>query len=137
MPTIETSIWMALKARVSTLVLSPVLPVSWPNESFTPPAAGYLRVTHVPNIANRLFIGSAAANQRLGLLQVSVFAKLNQDATIATEIAGLVAAHFPADLKMTSGGVTVRVTKAPDVAQALRDDPHWHVPVTVRYEVLK
>ena len=79
MPTIETSIWMALKARVSTLVLSPVLPVSWPNESFTPPAAGYLRVTHVPNIANRLFIGSAAANQRLGLLQVSVFAKLNQD----------------------------------------------------------
>ena len=34
MPTVETSIWLALKARKQALILSPVLSVAWPNESF-------------------------------------------------------------------------------------------------------
>lgn len=53
MPSIETSIWLALKARVQALVLSPALAIAWPNEAFTKPTGGYLRVMHVPNL-NRL-----------------------------------------------------------------------------------
>lgn len=134
MPTIQGSIEAALFARVASLALSPAIPVAWPNVSFTPPTAGYLRVTHVPNIARRLFLGSTDPHQRLGLLQVDAFTPLNKGASAATEIAGMVAEHFPADLKMTSGTVTVRVTKAPDVAQAIADDAFWFVPVTVSYE---
>lgn len=136
MPSIETSIWLALKARVQALVLSPVLPVAWPNEAFSKPnTGGYLRVTHVPNMNRRLFIGSGDPHQRLGLLQVDVFAKKNQNVAVALEIAGQVAAHFPADLKMTAHGVTARVTRAPDVAQPIDDDTHVQVPVTVALEV--
>ncbi|TPL06684.1 DUF4128 domain-containing protein [Mesorhizobium sp. B2-4-11] len=137
MPTIETSTEAALFARVAALVLSPVLPIAWPNVAFTKPAGGYLRVTHVPNTNRRLFLGSNDPHQRMGLLQVDVFKPLNMGASTATEIAGLVAAHFPCDLRLTSGGVTVRVTKAPDVSQAIADDTHWLVPVTVRYTCLK
>lgn len=134
MPSIETQIWLALKARVAALTLSPALPVAWPNEDFIKPITGYLRVTHVPNVNRRLFIGSTEPHQRIGLLQVDVFSRKNQDASVAAEIAGQVAAWFPTDLRMTYGTVSVRVTKAPDVAQAIADDTHWLAPTSVEYE---
>ncbi|TPN26626.1 hypothetical protein FKO01_25470 [Mesorhizobium sp. B2-3-3] len=135
MPSIETSIWLALKARVTALVLSPALPVAWPNETYVPsPTQNYLRVTHIPNVNRRLFIGSTEPHQRIGLLQVNVFAKKNQDAAVAAEIAGQVAAWFPTDLRLTYGDVSVRVMSAPVIAQAIADDTHWLVPVTVDYE---
>ncbi|TPK14166.1 MULTISPECIES: DUF4128 domain-containing protein [unclassified Mesorhizobium] len=134
MPSTETQIWLALKGRVQTLTLSPVLPIAWPNEDFTKPITGYLRVTHVPNINRRLFIGSTDPHQRIGLLQIDVFAKKNQDASVAAEISGHVAAWFPTDLQMPYGAISLRVTKAPDVAQPIADDTHWQTPVTVSYE---
>ena len=132
--TVQTSIEAALFARAAGLVLSPALPVSWPNIAFTPVLTGYLSITHLPNVSRRLFLGSGDPHQRLGLLQVSVFTKLNAGASAATEIAGKVAEWFPTDHEMTSGGITVHVTKAPDVIQALRQDPFWHVPVRISYE---
>lgn len=134
MPSIETSIWLALKARVEALVLSPALPIAWPNLSFTKPSGGYLRVTHVPNMNRRLFIGSTDPHQRLGLLQVDVFGKKNENIAVAVEVAGKVAAHFPTDIKMRYGEVAVRVTAAPTVAQPIDDDTHLLVPVTVPIE---
>lgn len=133
MPTVETAIWLALKARVQALSLSPALPIAWPNQSFNKPTGGYLRVTHVPNINRRILIASGP-HQRLGLLQIDVFAEKNRDAAVAIETAGLVAAHFPCDLRMNYGTVSVRVTKAPDVAQAIENDSHLQFPVTVQYE---
>lgn len=134
MPSIETSIWLALKARLQALALSPALPIAWPNESFTKPTGGYLRVTHVPNLNRRLFLAGSDPHQRLGLLQVDVFMPRNQNVAVALEVAGKVAAHFPADLRLASGNITVRVTAAPTVAQAIDDDTHVLVPVTVQLE---
>lgn len=134
MPTIETALWLALRARVEALALSPVLPVAWPNESFNAPLSGYLRVSWIPNLNRRLFIGSNDPHQRLSLLQIDVFAQKNQNAAVAIEIAGKVAAHFPTDLRMSAHGVTARVTKAPDTAQPLTDGTHLMVPVTVSIE---
>lgn len=134
MPSIETSIWQALKARVQTLVLSPALPVAWPNESFTKPLTGYLRVTHVPNLNRRLHIRSEDPHQRLGLLQVDVFMPKNQNVAVALEVAGKVAAQFPTDDWLTYGNAAVRVTSAPTVAQPMDDDTHVMIPITVPYE---
>lgn len=134
MPTIQSSIETALFARVASLVLSPALPVAWPNLAYDPPTTGYLRVTHVPNVARRIFLNGSDPHQRLGLLQLDVFQPLNKSAATATELAGKVAEYFPCDLKMVSGAVTVRIAKAPDVAQAIADDAFWFVPVTCQYE---
>lgn len=135
MPSIETSIWLALKARVQALLLSPaVTAIAWPNESFTKPTGAYLRVTHVPNLNRRLFLAGSDPHQRLGLLQVDYFGKKNQPAAVAIEIAGQIAAWFPADLSMTYGDILVRVTAAPTVVQAMDDDTHVLVPVTVPVE---
>lgn len=135
MPTTETKIWLALKARMSALVLSPVHPIAWPNEAFSPPTTGYLRVNHIPNINQRLFVKGSDPHQRLSILQVDVFEKINEDASVAIELAGLVAAHFPADLKMIYQGVGARVTRAPEVNQTLPDGSHSLTPVIIPIEV--
>ena len=40
----------------------------------------------------------------------------------------------PADLRLTSGGVTVRITKKPDVAGAIVEDHAIQIPVTIDWE---
>lgn len=134
MPTLQSSIEAALFARAAGLVLSPVLPIAWPNVAFTKPATGYLRVNHMPNTARRLFIAGSDPHQRVGLLQIDAFQALNAGASAATEIAGLIAAWFPCDLALFRDGIGIRVTKAPDIAGAMADDTHWQVPVTIAYE---
>lgn len=139
MPTTETKIEAALFARLAAFTHSPAIPVAWPNVVLNPKPARYLRVNHIPNTSRRLFIGSSAPHQRLGLMQVDVFTQLNQGTSAATEIAGLIAAHFPADYRLTTGSpaaYVARVVKAADVGPAIPDDTHLMMPVTVTYEAL-
>jgi hypothetical protein len=138
MPSIETSIWLALRAHITSLVLTPALPIAWPNEDFTKPGPklGYLRVTWIPNLNRRRAVTSSGTHQRLSLLQIDVFAPKNQNVAVAMEIAGKVAEHFPADQRMAFQGVRARVTAAPQIAQPINDDTHILVPVTVSIEVL-
>jgi hypothetical protein len=117
---------------VASLPLS--LPISMPNESFTKPTGCYLRVTWVPNINRRLFLGSSDPHQRLGLLQVDVFGKKNENVAVAVEIAGKVAEHFACGTEMWRDGLRVSVAKAPDVGQPIDGDTHVQVPVIVAYE---
>jgi|GEM_PF-722667 len=149
MPSIETSIWLALKARVSTLVLSPALQVAYPKEAFTPPQSGnpvklqpYLEIRHLPNANQRAFIGHDEPHIWRGILQVTLkypVATASTQIGIAEatqqEIAGQIAAHFPAGLQMPHSILTAHVEKAPDVAQSFRDgaDPYWQTPVSIRY----
>lgn len=134
---IETSIWLALRTRLEALVLDPVHTVAWPNESFDQPAptVPYLRVTWLPNVNRRLFLDGADPHQRLSIFQIDAFEVKNKDSAIALEMAGQVAAHFPADLKMTADGITAQVVRAPTVAQPLDGDTHLQVPVTIPIEV--
>lgn len=139
MATVQSEIEAALFARVATFTHSPAIPVAWPNVSMNSKPARYLRVNHIPNTSRRLFVGSGAPHQRLGLLQVDVFTQLNQGPSTATEIAGLIAAHFPVDLRLTTGSplkIVGRVTKAADVGPSLPDDTHLMMPVTIQYESL-
>lgn len=135
---IEWHIGEALLDRVRTLVVSPVLPIAWPNITFDPAKdgpGGYIRVQHLPNTNNRLFIGSDEPSQRLGLLQLSVFSPLDEGEQKSREIGGQIAAHFSTDTRMVHGGIAVRSVKHPDVGPTLTDGPYIQTPVTVEYDV--
>lgn len=135
---IEALIQEALFTRLSSLVLSPVLPIAWPNVKFTPPAnQKYLRAVFVPNEASRFLIDSDGEHQHVGLLQVSVYwtkIAVGGDQP-AREVAALVAAHFTADLKLNSGSVIVRITKRPDVRDLIIEDAAVQIPVMIDWEV--
>ncbi|WP_422366411.1 phage tail terminator-like protein [Pelagibius sp.] len=136
MASVEVNIWMALRGRLETLSVIPAAPVVYPKEDA--PAGRYLRVQHLPNRLSRFAVGSDGSNERPGILQVSVMSPIEtqETAEVDMEVAGQVAAHFPADLMLEFGGLQVRITRAPDVAGAYRDEAHWRTPVSIPYEAL-
>lgn len=134
MTTVEASIQAALFARAASLVLSPVHPVAWPNVNFAPPASKkYLRVSHLPNSTDRLFVGNADPHRHQGILQIMVCAPLNSGEAAAREIAGLVVSHFSAGLTLHSGGVQVKITKRANIASALVTNTELQIPVSIEY----
>lgn len=135
MPSVETKIFQAIKARVATLPMKATYPVKWVTETYEPsPSQPYLRVTWMPNVNRRLFLKGSDPHQRLALLQIDVMAKKASGDDVAVEIAGQVAVHFAADTPMYFQGVKVRVQRAPDISQVIAGDTHLQVPVTVPVE---
>ncbi len=147
-PSIETKIAEAIKARVASLPMASQYQIVWTDgplpkgpdgkelSSYTPSTTqGYLRCTWTPNQTQRLFIGSKDPHRRPGVLQIDVMGTKAQGSGVAREVAGQVARHFPADLKMVFGGVKVRVMRDPSVF-APSIDTHVQVPVSIELEQL-
>lgn len=147
-PSIETRISKAIRARVATLPMASTYEIVWtdgplpkkpdgePETSYTPdPLKRYLRVTWTPNATQRQFIGSNDPHRRPGVLQINVFGTVSQGSARAIEVAGQVAQHFPADLVLTFMGAKVRVMTAPSVGPVFVDT-HIQVPVLIELENL-
>lgn len=140
-PSIETKIFQAIKARVTSLPMAAQYQIVWTDgplpagqESCTPsPTQGYLRCTWTPNQTQRQFIGSKDPHRRPGLLQIDVMGTKARGSGVAREVAGQVAQHFETDLRMMFEGVMVRVTKAPSVLSPFIET-HIQVPVVVELE---
>jgi hypothetical protein len=135
--TTEGAIKEALLARLSTLVLAPVHPVAWPNVNFTPPTGNrFLEPKVVPNTVDRLIIDTDGPHLRQGFLQINVRDGLNQGTRI-DDIAGAVAAHFPADLRLHHAiGLSVTITSDAEPSSMLVETspPGVVLPVLVPWE---
>lgn len=132
---VDADIWTALKSRATSLAVVSDARIAWPNLAFVRPDGNWLRVSWLPNRNRRLFIGSSAPHQRQGILQIDCYAPLNGGTNAALEMAEAVAAHFPCDLRLAAGSISLRITKAPDIGPALPNDTHEQRPVTMEYEV--
>lgn len=140
-PSIETRIIEAIRARVASLPMAPAYEIVWTDgplpadqESYTPsPTKKYLRCTWTPNQTQRQFIGSKEPHRRPGALQIDVMGTKVQGSGVAREVAGQVAQHFEADLQMAFQDLIVRVTKAPSVFAPFID-VHIQVPVAIELE---
>ncbi len=134
----EENVDKALFDRAETMPFAVANPskVAWPNKPFDPPADGsaYVEVSHFPNRGDRYGLPSSSLEYNYGFLQLLVRAPRNRDRREAIKIAGDLALHFPADLKLYSEGVRVKISKKPDVMSASPTEASWNVPVTVYYE---
>lgn len=132
-PTVETAIWSALKARITSIPGS--YPTAWPNQNYTPvTGTDYLRIDLIPNRTLRRFIGPNDPHHYRGILQIGVMTKLNEQIGIAIEKAGDVADHFPTDLLLTSNGVTIRITGHPSIGPSMPQATHLMTPVSIEFE---
>lgn len=139
MATAEATIPVLLNDRLEDLVLSPALPISWPEVHFTPPGDGkYLEVRFLPNFVARDYVGSTDPHRHVGLYQVSVVHPRGAGIIKAVEVAGLVSAHFPADLALDSADPEFRlvVTSKPSVAAPLTEEKSLRVPVTIPWRAI-
>lgn len=117
MPAIETTDWLALKSRVDTLVTNPALSVFEPGAIVTPPTdangpAPFILLSDVPNDPDRRGI-DPRLQVRSGTLMLTLQWPIARPVTHTQlkEIAGQIAAHFPADTCMTFGPSRLRVTQ--------------------------
>lgn len=132
---IESRIAEGLFAKLAALTLSPAMAVAWPDKEFTPPAAGYLRPSLVPNTVRQVTYGTAGKNRHRGLFQISVFWPRNAGAIVPREKADLVAVHFRRGTNISITGGTIRIYEPPVVPATFEDGAYSHTPVTMRYEV--
>ena len=134
--TIETSIRSAIEARVASLPMAGTYPVKWVDgPSYDPNASvPYIRASFFPNATRRLFLNGSDPHQRLSLLQLDFMAPKTWTGVQATQVAGQIAQHFPADLRMTFGDVTCRVTAAPHVSAPMAGDVFMQCAVMIGVE---
>lgn len=138
MATAEAHIHAALMARVQSLSLTPSLSILYPGVSVPGfDASGeYARVTHLPNEPERWGVRGSSAMDRRGFLIVDLFTPITEGSyqVLAIARADDIAAHFEADLTLSSGGYEVQIVKAwPGNGRPDPEGTHWHTPVRVEY----
>lgn len=162
-PTVDTKIWLALRARVETLLpwvlatgfwedsgfwrttdidapgLKEALPILWPGQNVDMPSGNALEVTHLVNKPNRRFIGSNDPHDRMGILQIALLSTFSGNAhaeTVTRDVAGTIAEHFATDLRLSYADVMVRIYEAPEVGTSFKDEARSRVvtPVSVRWQ---
>lgn len=131
--TVEATIAELLFARLTSLVLSPALPVSYQGLPFTPPTGPYLRADFIPNRTDNLGLANDASARHQGILQIMVIYPVGQGVVKPTNVAGLVASHFAKGTILYGSGVKVKVYAKPSVGAPMIEPDKVSVPVTVLY----
>lgn len=134
---IETSIWLAIKSRIDTLL--PSYQRVYPGQVFTPPKSGtallpYLRIGRITATPVRLFVGDGKPYQRTGFIIVTLVHPLGQNVSVYDQLAGQIAEHFNDETKMQFGDVCVSVPSYPQVVEGYEDNGHWTCPVRIPWK---
>ena len=129
MATVEAEILTALMARVATLPTA--LPVLHRERIAELPAECVI-IDYLPNEDVRVQV-SGGEKHRMGILQMTLCSKPGQFEVVYREVAALLAAHFAANDRLTSGAVILAIVKT-DVGRGAADGPHWRTPIRVFYE---
>lgn len=117
MPSIETTDWLALKGRIDTLLTDPAMTTFEPGAIVTPPKdplgpAPFILLSDVTNEPIRVGI-DPRLHIRSGTLMLAIQWPIARAVSHVQlkELAGQIAAHFPADACMSFGPSRLRVTQ--------------------------
>lgn len=135
MPSVEVSIWLALRSRVESIPLG--FPIAYPGVRFTPPGAPgkpepFLRVGRITVAPLRRYIDSGQHHERTGTLMVTLVHPLNQPLVETyDQYAGIIAEHFKDGTSMEHNGIAVSIPSYPHVLDGYEDDGYWTAPVRI------
>lgn len=114
--------------------MTPALPTSFENASFTPPTDGSAYQEAVLLPANPIVPMGDMTYLEQGVFQVTVLYPLGEGTADAEERAEAIRSHFHRGLTLTVGGVSTIITSVPTVAKGFPDDGQWRVPVSIRWQ---
>ncbi len=121
----------ALEIKLNTI--APVLATVWQNVGYTPITGTPYQAAYVmPASPSNPTIGDDHYREH-GVFQVSLFYPLLVGSGTAEARAELIRTAFKRGVSMTSGGVTVRISKTPEVGQGRVDGDRWHIPVKISW----
>ena len=112
---------------------TPAIPVAWQNVNFTPPATRYLRAFVLP--ADTESYGLDGLNREyIGIFQVSIVLPSGQGAADGDAIAASLDALFTPSAPLTSGGLSVYVTRPMSPSSPLQEADRFVVPCSLAYQ---
>ena len=114
--------------------MSPSLSTAYENRPFVPPvaSAAYQRC-YVRFAEPEMLEMSGHIHREQGFMQVSLCYPLSAGPGAAEARAELIRATFYAGAEFTSGGVTVRVEKTPELSTPQIEEDRFVIPVRVRF----
>lgn len=125
------NIRIALESALNSMV--PSVLTAWENVSFSPPASSvpYQRSYILFSTPDNPEFGSS--HIELGIFQINLLYPLQAGPADAADRAELLRATFRRGSSFTNSGVTVNITRTPEVGQGLPDGDRWLVPVKIRF----
>lgn len=130
---VETDIAEILMGRLMGYASAASLQVAWPNVSFTPPAATYLKADLLWNRNNNPGIADDSSTEHRGIFQVTIVAAANSGFKAPTNIAGAVAAHFERGAIPAVAGLKVRTEGKPSLGPSMQEADRLRLPVSIPF----
>jgi len=125
------SVRAALQAKL--YAMTPSIAYAWENVAYTPVtgtpyAAAYVMEAEPdnPTMGDDYYLEQ-------GIFQISLFYPLQVGTAVAEARAQLIRTTFKRGTSMTSGTVTVRIDKTPEIGQGRADGDRWHIPCKIRW----
>ena len=119
--------------EVKLAAMTPALATAWENAPYfpiagTPYQAAYL----LPATPDNPTMGDTFYREQ-GIFQVSLFYPLQTGPAAAAARAELIRTAFKRGTSMTSGTVTVRIARTPDIGQGRVEGDRWHLPIKIQF----
>jgi hypothetical protein len=125
------SVRAALESRLNNMA-NPIS-TAWENAHFAPVAGTPYQAAYLlPATPDNPTMGDSFYREQ-GIFQVSLFYLLQEGPATAAARAELIRTAFKRGTALTSGTVTVRILRTPEIGQGRVDGDRWHVPVKCTY----
>jgi len=121
----------ALQTKLNAM--SPAIAYAWQNVDYTPVVGiPYAAAYVLPAEPENPTMGDGFYREQ-GIFQISLFYPLQVGTAVAEARAELIRTTFKRGTSMTSGTVTVRVNRTPEIGQGRVDGDRWHIPCKVSW----
>ena len=125
----------SVRAALETALnaIAPALSTEWENIPFTPVSGTpYQKMFLLPATPDNSTMGDGYYREQ-GIFQITLMYPLQTGAKAAADRAELIRTAFKRGNSFTSGSVTVRIEKTPEVGQGRVDGDRWALPVKIRW----
>lgn len=122
---------VALETKLATVTFTGGA-TAYENVPYTPVAGTpYQAAYFMPSVDNPTM--GDGFYRIMGIFQVSLFYPLNKGSGTAATQAELIKTAFKRGTSLTSGAVTVKIDKTPDISQGRVEGDRWHIPIRISF----
>jgi len=124
------SVRAALQTELNNIPGS--IDVAWENVKYDPiDGTPYQAAYVLPSVENPTM--GDDYHRLIGIFKVNLYYPLLAGTATAEARAELIKTTFKRGTSMTSGGITVRVNKTPEILQGRADGDRWMIPINIRW----
>ena len=113
-------------------LLSPAVPVAWPNKKFSPPAGAWLAVHYLPSNTSSETLGEGGEDELPAIIQLDVSIPTNTGDKIQNDILTAFEAYFIPGTSFTFSGQTIKFL-ACNRSNGRIVDNAWRVSLSISF----